>query len=72
MFALRLFIITLALVAIWLCVGLVGVMRDIESIKITQFGLLACALMYLGAGCAFWVERQEEKEWRDKQNPPGQ
>jgi len=72
MTAARLFIIVIALVAIYLICGLVSHVWDIEGIKITRFGLFACSLMCLAGGFTFWVEWQERKERRDGQNPPDQ
>jgi len=72
MTAFRLFMIVIALVAIYLICGLVGHIWDIEGIRITRFGLFACALMCLAGGFTFWVEWQERKERLNGQNPPDQ
>jgi len=70
----HLFIFALAILAIFLCLGLVGHVWDIEGIKITRLGLFLCTLMCLASGLTFWVERQERKERRGEggRNPPDQ
>jgi len=72
MTAARFSIIVNAFVVIYLCLGFVGHVWEIEGIKFTRFGLFACTLICLAVRLAFWVERQERKERRGERNPPGQ